>query len=130
MINISKKVLPIFFINSLSWVAGYNIVILIMNHSMVKEMIGIIVGWWLALYLGYIFSAFSKLALLALAPLIFLFLLLLNKLGHSLFFFHDLFSDNWFQVFYVALIHTSLIISPIILNLFVFNFINYVKKTN
>jgi len=42
------------FIHSALWIVGIVIVVTVMNHSSSRIAYGYLIGWWLALYVGYI----------------------------------------------------------------------------
>ncbi len=53
------------------WILGYWALYSLMSHSGSKEAYGIIVGWWLALYIGFVF----KIKLSAFPPVFLLYIL-------------------------------------------------------
>ena len=100
-------------VHIISWCIGFGLTFAVTSHSSVSVNYGIISGWWVACYFGYILNVRAKSVPFAYIVFVFLFIILYVN---EVFSFHDM--GNQIDIFMVVIVLSQgiVFISPILVN--------------
>lgn len=98
----------------LYWVIGYSLTFLTLSHSNSKTAYALIMGWWLACYVGQI----TKIRAGAILPAYFLYTVvcIISTVLGNVWFYHGASNEFSLHLLIVILIQGTVFVSPIIVN--------------